>query len=72
MLRSVFYAATYWLPVLLILLIVIARMAAPFPYCGTDYDQAIEESLIAAAMTDGSPQSGPRDRVTDGLGLSRP
>jgi hypothetical protein len=49
MLRSVFYAATYWLPVLLILLIVIARMAAPFPYGGTDYNQTIEESLIAAA-----------------------
>lgn len=28
MLRSVFYATTYWLPVLLILLIVLARMAA--------------------------------------------
>ena len=49
MLRSAFYAATYWLPVLLILLIVIARMAAPFPYGGTDYNQTIEESLITAA-----------------------
>jgi hypothetical protein len=49
MLRSVFYAATYWLPVLIILLIVIARLAAPFPYGGTDYNQTIEESLIAAA-----------------------
>jgi hypothetical protein len=49
MLRSAFYAATYWLPVLIILLIVIARLAAPFPYGGTDYNQTIEESLIAAA-----------------------
>jgi hypothetical protein len=49
MLRSAFYAATYWAPTSLILLIVIARMAAPFPYGGTDYNQTIEESLIAAA-----------------------
>jgi hypothetical protein len=47
--RTLFYATTYWTPALLILLIVIARMAAPFPYGGTDYDRAIEESLIAAA-----------------------
>jgi hypothetical protein len=49
MLRSVFYAATYWLPALLILLIVLARMAAPFPYGGADYNQTIEESLVVAA-----------------------
>jgi hypothetical protein len=49
MLRHAFYAATYWLPALLILLIVLARMAAPFPYGGTDYNQTIEESLITAA-----------------------
>jgi hypothetical protein len=49
MLRHAFYAATYWLPVLLILLIVLARIAAPFPYGGTDYNQTIEESLITAA-----------------------
>jgi hypothetical protein len=49
MLRHAFYAVTYWLPVLLILLIVIARVAAPFPYGGLDYNQTIEESLITAA-----------------------
>jgi len=49
MLRSVFYAATYWLPALLILMIVIARLAAPFPYGGIDYNQTIEESLTVAA-----------------------
>jgi hypothetical protein len=49
MIRSAFYAVTYWAPALLILLIVIARMAAPFPYGGTDYNQTIEASLIAAA-----------------------
>jgi hypothetical protein len=49
MLRSAFYAATYWLPALIILLIVIARLAAPFPYGGADYNQTIEESLISAA-----------------------
>ncbi len=49
MLRSVFYAATYWLPALLILFIVLARMAAPFPYSGADYNQTIEESLVVAA-----------------------
>ena len=48
MLRSAFYAATYWLPALLILLIVLARLAAPFPYGAADYSQTIEESLIAA------------------------
>lgn len=49
MLRSAFYAATYWLPALLILLIVLARLAAPFPYGVDDYSQTIEESLIAAS-----------------------
>jgi len=49
MLRSAFYAATYWSPMLLILLIVVARMGAPFPYGGTDYKQTIEESVVAAA-----------------------
>jgi hypothetical protein len=50
MLRSVFYAATYWLPALLILFMVIARLAAPFPYGGIDYNQTIAESLIVAAQ----------------------
>src|ERR1700755_1056226 len=49
MLRLVFYAATYWLPALVILLIVIARLAAPFPYGGIDYNQTIAESLSVAA-----------------------
>jgi len=49
MLRTAFYAATYWAPALIILLLVIARLAAPFPYRGADYNQTIEESLIAAA-----------------------
>lgn len=49
MIKSAFYAATYWAPALLILLIVIARLAAPFPYGGADYNQTIEASLIAAA-----------------------
>jgi hypothetical protein len=49
MLRATFYAASYWAPVLLILLLVMARVAAPFPYRGADYSRAIEASLIAAA-----------------------
>lgn len=49
MLRSAFYALTYWAPMLLILLLVLARMAAPFPYGGPDYNQTLEESLITAA-----------------------
>ena len=49
MLRSAFYAATYWAPMLLILLIVVARIAAPFPYGGADYNQTIAASLVAAA-----------------------
>ena len=48
MMRSAFYAATYWAPTLFVLLLVIARVAAPFPYAGADYTQAMEESLVAA------------------------
>jgi hypothetical protein len=49
MLRSVFYAITYWAPVLLICLVVGARAAAPYPYGGTDYNQSVTESLVAVA-----------------------
>jgi hypothetical protein len=49
MLRSAFYAVTYWAPALLILLLVIARVAAPFPVGRADHDQTLEESLITAA-----------------------
>lgn len=49
MLRTAFYAVTYWAPVLVILLIIGARLAAPFPYKGSDYNQTLEESLVTAA-----------------------
>jgi hypothetical protein len=49
MLKNVFYALTYWAPVLLVCLAVGARAAAPFPYRGPDYTQTVTESLIAVA-----------------------
>jgi hypothetical protein len=49
MIRTAFYAVTYWAPALVILLLVLARVAAPFPYVGPDYNQTIQASLIAAA-----------------------
>ncbi len=49
MLRTLFYAATYWAPAVLILVAVLARVAAPFPYNGTEYNQAIGEGLIKVA-----------------------
>jgi hypothetical protein len=49
MLRTAFYALTYWAPAVLILLTVVARATAPFPYGGKDYNQTVEESLIAVS-----------------------
>jgi hypothetical protein len=49
MLKTVFYALTYWAPALLICLAVGARAAAPFPYGGADYTQSVAESLIGVA-----------------------
>jgi hypothetical protein len=49
MLRIAFYAVTYWAPAAVILLTVAARAAAPFPYDGKDYNQTVEESLIAVS-----------------------
>jgi hypothetical protein len=49
MLKSVFHAVTYWVPALLICLVVGARAAAPFPYGGADYTQSVAESLIGVA-----------------------
>ena len=49
MLRTVFYTLTYWAPAVLILLTVVARAAAPFPYGGKDYNQTVEESLVAVS-----------------------
>jgi len=51
MLRSLFYAATYWAPALLVLLGVAARAAAPYPYDGVIYGAAIEASLVSVART---------------------
>ena len=47
MLRNVFHAVAYWAPVLIILLAVGARAAAPFPYAAADYNQTVAESVTA-------------------------
>jgi hypothetical protein len=49
MLKTIFYALTYWAPALLICLAVAARAAAPFPYGGADYTQSVAASLISVA-----------------------
>jgi len=50
MLRHAFYAATYWLPVLLILLIVLARVAAPFPYGASLRDNFLSADLLSMPL----------------------